>query len=412
MVLDVIWLCLFVIGAVIADRESGDSHVSLQPEDDGSVTKQAIGEAFRRFSKSKGVPFTYDVMWGINILCHLSLCLEHPTRKDVCIFPCHIKKGRPLTAWEKDSTTPVYVGRRVQCTSHQQIITPGSFPVIQCEAKKSRDMLVAELWDGGMKVQPKNTPHLQGVEALVEIPDKSRSIHSIDVIIRGPVHSQGDCMQFLDSIMHLIMQVLDKKSPGSSVHWCYLSHSQLTQHISKPDCYTEEEVQTAMESSQDYVTHESVQDRLLDLLVVSKDHILLLPSNMRSDLSEALDFPEEGQPDGRKLSKALGIRFRHNTSEVLDKWSVDMKATVTHLIDVLKRLDPPAVDAVGALAERYEAARGICDNVDMHAISVTVYLFWHVGFTPSTQRIDSPPKRPGSCFSYLVCVCLPMFAII
>ena len=105
----------------------------------------------------------------------------------------------------------------------QQMITPVSFPVIQCEAKKSSDMLVVELWDGGMKVQPKNTPHLQRVEALVEIPDKSRFIHSIDVIVRGPTHSQGDCMQFLDSIMHLIMLVLDKKSPGTSVEWCYTS---------------------------------------------------------------------------------------------------------------------------------------------------------------------------------------------
>ena len=226
-------------------------------------------------------------------------------------------------------------------------------------------MLVVELWDGGMKVQPKNNPYLKEVEALVEIPDKSRFIHSIDVIIRGPVHSQGDCMQFLDFIIQLIMLVLDKNSPGTSVEWCYLSHRHLIQHSTKPDCYTEKEVKAALSAKQDYVTHESVEDRLLDLLVVSKGHILLLPSNTRSELCDALDFPEEGQPDGKKMSKALGIRFRHNTSEVLEKLSADKNATVTHLIDVLKRLDPPAVDAIEILATNYEAARGICYTVDM-----------------------------------------------
>ena len=66
LVIDVVWLCLFVIGAVMADRESGDFHVSLQPEDDGSATKQAIGEAFRRFGKSKGVPHSRMMSCGVS----------------------------------------------------------------------------------------------------------------------------------------------------------------------------------------------------------------------------------------------------------------------------------------------------------------------------------------------------------
>ena len=118
----------------------------------------------------------------------------------------------------------------------------------------------------------------------------------------------------------------------------YLSHRHLIQHATKPDCYTEEEVKRALKTRQDYVTHESVQDRLLDLLAVSKDHILLLPSDVRSELCDALDFPKKGQPDGEKISEALGIRFRRNTSEVLEKWGINKNATVTHLIEVLKKL--------------------------------------------------------------------------
>ena len=41
--------CMFVIGAVVTDRESDDFHVSLQPINDDSATKQlAIGKAFKR----------------------------------------------------------------------------------------------------------------------------------------------------------------------------------------------------------------------------------------------------------------------------------------------------------------------------------------------------------------------------
>jgi hypothetical protein len=359
LVIDVAWLCCFVIGVVLADRESDDFHVSLQPDDKGCATMQSIIEAFKRFSRSKGVQFTHDAKWGVSILCHLNLCLEHPTQKDVYIFPCHIKKCRPLTTWKEDAKRPTYVGRRLQCTSQQQIITPRSFPVIQCEAKRSSDMLVVEMWNGGMNLQPKNSSHQQAVEALVEIPDKSRFIQTIDVIIRGPEHSQGDCMQFLDAIMHLIMLVLDKQSPGTGVQWCYISHCHLVQHTTNRACYSQKEINAALNARQDYVSHDAVQDRLVDLLAVSRDHILLLPSHTRSELCDALDFPQEGQPDGKKLSKAFGVRFRHNTSEVLDKLSADKTATVTNLINVLKKLNPPAVDAVEILAASYEAARGI-----------------------------------------------------
>ena len=359
MVIDVVWLCLFVIGAVLPGRESRDFHVSLQPDDDGSATKQAIGEAFKRFSKSKGVQFTYDVMWGINILCHLSLCLKHPTKPDVYIFPCHIKKGRSMTTWEKDSNKPVYVGRRVQCSSHQQIITPGSFPVIQCDAMKSNCMLAVELWDGGMRVLPKNTPHLKNIEALVEVPDKSRFIRSIDIIVRGPVHSQGDCISFLDSVMHMIVSTLDKNSPGTITEISYLSFCHIKQHVSELDSYSKKEIKEAMEANQDYVTHDTVQDSLLDLLVVDRDSVLFLQSDIRSKLCQVLDVPDKGQPDGNKVGKALGIKHCKNTCELLEQWSFNRKATVTHFIDVLNSLDPPASDAIQVLATNYEAAKGI-----------------------------------------------------
>jgi GTPase SAR1 family protein len=358
LVIDVPWLCLYIIGSAIADRSSGDFYVALQPDEDGSATKQAIGEAFKLFSESKGVKFNYDIMWGINILCHLRLCLEHPKLRDVYIFPCHIKKKMSPTTWQKEISKPVYVGRRIQCCSLQQIITPGSFPVIQCEAKKSETMLVVELWDGGMKVQSKNVPYKDRVEALVEIPDKRRFIRSINIIIRGPTHSHGDCVVFLKSVIHLIMSVLDVRSPGTITEKTYMSYSHICQHTAEPDCYTEKEIKETFKSNQVYVTHDGrVQDSLIDLLAVENDHMILLTSEVRSELCEIFDFPDEGQPDTRKLSKALGIRYRQSTSEVLEKWCQDVNATVSRFADVLKTLNPPATDALRILAGKYGSVK-------------------------------------------------------
>ena len=180
------WLCQFVIGAVMPS--STEYLVRLQTEHDGTATIHQIKEAVKRFSESKGIKFNYPIEWAIDILSHLGLCLEHPTKKGVYIFPCHIKEPKSSRAWAENASKPVYIGRRVQCKSKLQIITPGSFPAIQCEAYKT--MIVTEVWEGGIKVQPADAVDLVQVEAVIEVTDKALSIQSIDIIARGVPHSQ------------------------------------------------------------------------------------------------------------------------------------------------------------------------------------------------------------------------------
>ena len=53
-----------------------------------------------------------------------------------------------------------------------QIITPGSFPVIQCEDYQA--MIVKEVWKGGIKVKPKKSDavDLAQVKAVIKVTEK------------------------------------------------------------------------------------------------------------------------------------------------------------------------------------------------------------------------------------------------
>ena len=366
------WLCYFVIGATLADKSSPDFYVKLQTDDDGTATIAQIKETLKRFGESKGVQFNEDVMLAIRALCHLGLSLEHPSRKDkngdpLYIFPCHIKKSMPASAWQQDGAKPVHVGRRVQCKYSHHLITPGSYPVIQCEASKSEYMSVIDLWDGGMKVQqrlhdvmPRHLP----AEALVQITNKKRAIQSMDVIARGPRYSEGDCMMLVESVLDLMMKVFDKKSSGTVLEAQYLSHASISQYREAIVSYTEKAVETAKRDKKTVVTHEKGEDRLIDLVAVDSSHIIRMKPKIRHQLCNVFDRPnkEEKQPSFREVGKALGMPLvcsMESASEMLDTWSQNLNATEDYLVEVLKRPDINGRDALMVLGHQHHIAAGI-----------------------------------------------------
>ena len=355
------WLCQDVIGAVMPS--SSDFHIRLETKSDGTATISQIERAVKQFSEViKGVQFKYPIQWVVDVLVHLGLSLEHPTKKGLYIFPCHIKNPKSTTAWAKDASKPVYVGRRVQCQSKLQIITPGSFPIIQCEAYKA--MIVKEVWEGGIKVQQKKSGavDLAQVEAIVEVTDTDLSIQSIDIIARGLPHSQGDCVRFAYSIHQLVMKVLDKKSPGTWIDRCFLSQSSIRQHEDHFVSYSERDIRNALESHQAAVSHEGgEEDRLIDMVAVNSNHIILMPLSVRQELCAVLDQPDTNQPDWKMVGKALGIRRAANmksTSNMLDVWSQSMTATADQLVAVLQRPDIGGSDALEVLGYMEQASKG------------------------------------------------------
>ena len=358
------WLCQDVIGAVMPS--SSVFRVRLQTESDGTATIPQIERAVKQFSEVKGVKFNYPIQWVIDVLVHLGLSLEHPKNKGLYIFPCHIKDPKSTTAWAKDASKPVYVGRRVQCQSKLQIITPGSFPIIQSEAYKA--MIVKEVWEGGIKVQAADAVDL---EAVIEVTDKDLSIQSIDIIARGALHSQGDCLRFMDSIYQLVMKVLDRKSPGTTTERCYLSHSSITQHEDCLASYSEKDIRDAQKDPQAVVRHKTGKDRLIDIVAVNSNHIILMPLSVRQELCAVLDQPDTNQPDWKMVGKALGIQRAANmksTSHMLDAWSQSMTATADQLVAVLQRPDIKGSDALEVLGYVEQASKGIITSTGFYLI--------------------------------------------
>ena len=373
LIIDVPWLCQYVIGAVMPS--STDFHVRLRAADDGTATFHQIEDAVRRFREFKESKVDFPIELAVNVLGHLDICLEHPTKKGVYIFPCHIKQPKSSTAWVKDASKPVYIGRRVQCKSKQQIITPGSFPGIQCEAYKT--MVVKEVWEGGIKVQPKKTAakDLSQVEAVIEVTEIDLAIQSIDIIARGADHSQGDCLKFVDSINHLVMKALDKWSPGTVTERCYLSHASITEHESHLDSYSEETIRRAQESHQAVVSTEGgEEDRLIDIVAVDRNHIILLPLGVRQQLYDVLDHPDKDakQPSWKDVGRTLGVVSKGSTSRMLEDWSQTLTATVDQLVAALKIVN--ATDALDVLEEatiglKYNHAYYlICGNLNAIAV--------------------------------------------
>ena len=171
----------------------------------------------------------------------------------------------------------VYVGIRIQCQSDIEIITPAVMPLLQGHVAKQQNEMAVIMWKGGMLVQRLCEPTQPEVEALVLISDKMRAIRALDLITRGPAHCQKYAKQFLDKLQHIIMQMLDKKSPGTRVQKQYLSHHQISQHIDTPLSYSQEEVDLAKRDKGIVVKKtgdQILKDSVIDLLAVDDDHII------------------------------------------------------------------------------------------------------------------------------------------
>ena len=169
------------------------------------------------------------------------------------------------------------MGIRLQCQSDIEIITPAVMPLLQGQVAKQQNEMAVIMWNGGMLVQRICEPAQPKIEGLVLISDKKRAIRALDLVTRGPAHCQGDAKQFLDKLQHIALEIIDKMSPGTRVEKCYLSHQQIIQHIDKPFCYSQEEVDLA-KKEKGVLTKKTgdqiITDSVIDLLAVDDDHII------------------------------------------------------------------------------------------------------------------------------------------
>ena len=295
-------------------------------------------------------------------------------------FPAKIQQKMRPEVWQMDPSKAVYVGRRIQCQSELEIITPAAFPHIQSILSQNEEY-IALIWQGGMKINKQAFTTSPGVECLVVVEDLTKMIRAIDIVTRGPQHTERECKRLMDEIEQLVMQVLDGKSPGTTTVRRYLSRSHIANLNPRPVHVSEEAIKKARRGNGIVLfktTDDVVTETVVDLLAVDDDHVIFLPKEAREQICNFLDQARDEPDYWYFVGERLGIRsdmlhsFRTaqpgsgqadlgSTSKMLDYYASThlADATTSHLIEAVASLDRADVLAV---FERHGLMRGrVCD---------------------------------------------------
>jgi hypothetical protein len=125
-VLDVLWLCQFIIGPLLAPKHFPCHLISKRH--DGQVNLSDIKTALEEMVAKHKHSVKVDVKTVVPLVeHHLDLCFKVDNKQDIYLFPAHLPHAKPLKVWLKENRMKVYIGRRVQCVSETSIVTPGTF---------------------------------------------------------------------------------------------------------------------------------------------------------------------------------------------------------------------------------------------------------------------------------------------
>lgn len=332
-----------------AQDNSDEFPVAIEAKPDGTASLDDIARALDRSRKLYGTT-TVDPVIATDILCHMNLSLP---LTDGLVFPALIEEGKPDTVWVMKEAAShhtkgtVYVGIRLQCPWKTAAFSPSAMTILQCEMGKKREEMQVVMWRGGMQIAKVSPSTL---EALVQVAEQSRCIHSIDVIVRGPPNSHRDVKLFLDEIEAIIRKVLGGIHPGIYIEKAHLSHTHISHHVDRPTAYSRRELDAEKWRSGEMVReteYGTVHDRLTDMLAVSDDHIILLPCDVRYTVCNRLDQSEDDDSDWEKVGRLMGIPRGELESvkssgsdslsgEMLDRWGRHAYASVRELKSALR----------------------------------------------------------------------------
>ena len=342
------WLCNKVIGPLMSPKEFP---IHLTPTTNGIFSLEDIKVTLTDFSKSQKKQLI-DVNEAVKILRLLEICYPLPNNPHKYQFPALIQEERPADAWIDNTDKPVYVGRRLQCENDTDIITPGTMPFFQAHiaaASQELAFLRPIVWKGGIKT----TETVRGLrfEALVKLTKNERAI---DIIVRGPLHSEAECYKLMQESKGTVERMLDQKSPGTILLELVLSRKGMENLAESCHAYSYKEIDRA-KSDDEYpkVSLDSTSEEYIsDLIAVPDDHVnVVLPCEVKryiyySFCSTSLE--------PQSMARSLGMRRTQLSStssadSVFIQWSQRMDATLPKLIKALKETEQ--TDLFGMLKE-------------------------------------------------------------
>ncbi|XP_065831398.1 uncharacterized protein [Oscarella lobularis] len=327
------WLCHNVIGPLMSPEEF-PTHLTST---DGIFSLDDIRIALHQFNKRQRKPWI-DVNEAIRILCRLEICFPLPNSPQCYQFPALAQEKRPAEAWIKNADMRVYIGRRLECQSDTDIIIPGTMPFFQAHVAASRkpSSLCPIIWQGGVKAfETFDNLHF---EVLVELAVNDRAI---DIIVRGPEHSEAECYKRLETTKQMVEKMLDKRSPGTRLSELVLSRKVMEILVETRHAYSFTDIEDAKDCGlcPQIGSSPTSNDFISDLVVVPEKHInVVLPCHAKRSLLRGLVStliaPE-------KFARSLGMRtaklsFPSTAQSVFVEWSRQMDATLPKLIAALE----------------------------------------------------------------------------
>ena len=336
MVINPNWLCTNVIGPLMSPKKFP---VHLKSTD-GIVCLREIRITLEEFNKRQKTPLAeVDVNEAISVLCLLEICYLLPDNSQKYQFPALIQERRPPDAWMENADMRVYIGRRLECQSDTDIITPGTMPffqahVVMCRKPSSLHPIV---WQGGVKTF-EMFDDLR-FEILVELAVNDRAI---DIIVRGPEYSEAECYKLLETTKGMVKRKLGKRSPGTRLLKLILSRKDMESLAETRHAYSSEAIDDAKDSGlyPRIALSESSVEYVSDLIDVPEKHVnIVLPCHAKRSLLRGL-LSTSVVPE--TFARSLGIRTAQLSSpstahSVFVEWSRQMDATLPKLIAALEK---------------------------------------------------------------------------
>ena len=308
--------------------------VRLEGVDDGVVKAERVEHAIRQFNNNQSF-FSIEVL--MELLCSLEICYPVPNEENFYRFPALIVERRRNEFWKADAKMIVYVGRRLECHDETDIIVPGTIPFLQTRSVCRLDPSPL-IWKDGMVLDKKIDDVT--IEGLVELNEATKAI---DVVARGPVDSEAECLGFLNEMLNIVQEVLDDRSPGTMTgHNFCLSTSALKNLVEHPPAHKPSLIENATSNDSPVSTKVKTKkytDTLRELLVVPTTHYCMLPRKVKAGLQKTLSKESTrviGKELGLKASDVVACRDFHS---VLRLWDQRLNALVSDLVSCLRKCD-------------------------------------------------------------------------
>ena len=323
---------------MLSPADSPDFPISLQCSPPGTAKKEKIQSALEAFNDEKWE----NIDDTITLLCCLEICYQLPDEPDAYRFPALLDQERPPEVWSESSEMKIYIGRRLRQAEETDIITLGTMPFLQCHVHNVDCFRGLEpvIWQGGLMIQKTIEDH--SVEGMIRLQQKDKAM---DFVVRGPVHSERECMKLLTNLKRTAEKVLRQKSPGTNTLHLYISCAELQQHRDFPLAYPEEKVDEKIKTSKKstaLVSEGAIKDSLKDLLALPDDHVDFLSYKTHRAIITCLEKDETGRNALKERLQGLSHAEKvecQTAEKLLSTWSENVGATAQSLANVARKLN-------------------------------------------------------------------------